>query len=85
VTGRRRPHLAVVPDNAHEAAASPSTVARRAGAPVTDWQRMQIEGARKVLMDAPGLFATRPDAYVAGLIEGAASVLLDVLDSITEV
>jgi hypothetical protein len=78
VSGR---HLTAVPP------AGEVTRAPRAGGRVrvTDWQRMEIEQARKLLMDAPELFATKPDAYVAGLIEGAASALLDVVDAITEV
>jgi hypothetical protein len=61
-----------------------AATARPARFRLTAWQRMEVEGARKLLMDAPGLFATRPDAYVAGLIEGAASCLLDIIDAITE-
>jgi len=46
---------------------------------------MEVEQARKLLMDAPDLFGTKPDAYIAGLIEGAASNLLDIIDALTEV
>lgn len=51
---------------------------------MSPWQRMQVEQARKLLMDAPDLFATRPDGYVAGLIQGAAQTLLDVLDAVAQ-
>jgi hypothetical protein len=51
---------------------------------LTDWQRLEVEQTRKLLIDAPDLFGTRPAEYVAGLIEGAASNLLDILDSVCE-
>lgn len=48
------------------------------------WQRLQVEQTRKLLLDAPELFGTKPAEYVAGLIEGAALNLLDVIDAITD-
>jgi hypothetical protein len=77
-----RPYLAAVPDSA-PAPAPPSIPRPRIR--LTDWQRMEVEQARELLMDAPALFDTRPAAYVAGLIEGAASNLLDIIDAVTEV
>jgi hypothetical protein len=64
--------------------------ARPAPAPVrarlTAWQRMQVEEARCLVMDAPNV---APDqlgpprmAYLAGRLEGAAANLLSVLDAI---
>lgn len=55
----------------------------RARISVTAWQRAEIEGARRLVMETPGLLDARPHAYVAGLLEGACSNLLDILDTIT--
>lgn len=53
---------------------------------LTAWQRMEVESARKLLMDTPDLLATgKPPAYVAGLLEGAAANLLNILDTIASV
>ncbi len=70
-------HLHAVPDR------QPSPPAR---VQVTLWQRQEIEGARALVMATPELLSTgKPSAYVAGLLEGAAANLLDILDAITEV
>jgi hypothetical protein len=47
---------------------------------------MEVEGARALVMSAGELLASgRPDAYVVGLLEGAAANLLDILDAVCEV
>jgi hypothetical protein len=47
---------------------------------------MEIEGARKLVMDAPELLdAGKPAAYVAGLLEAVAANLLNILDAVCEV
>jgi hypothetical protein len=92
----RPPYLAPVPDGQRAAGAARASCNAAAGlvadgltagrkVRVTGWQRMEIEQARQLLMGAGDLFASKPDAYVAGLIEGAASNLLDIIDAITEV
>ena len=53
---------------------------------VTPWQRQEIEGVRKLVMETPELLGSgKPAAYVAGLLEGAAANLLDILDAVCEV
>jgi hypothetical protein len=53
---------------------------------LTRWQRKEVEGARALVMSAGELLASgRPDAYVVGLLEGAAANLLDILDAVCEV
>ena len=52
------------------------------------WQRMEVEEARKLVMEAPDvapeLLGSPRMAYLAGRLEGAAANLLDILDVITE-
>jgi hypothetical protein len=52
---------------------------------LTPWQRMEVEAARQLVAEIAGLLDSRPHAYVAGRLEGAAANLLDILDAITEV
>jgi hypothetical protein len=53
---------------------------------ITLWQRQEIEGARALVMSTGELLAAgQPAAYVAGLVEGAANNLLDILDAVCEV
>jgi hypothetical protein len=69
--------LHAVPDR------QPSPPAR---AQITLWQRQEIEGARALVMSTPELLGSgKPPAYVAGLLEGAAANLIDILDAVCEV
>jgi hypothetical protein len=53
---------------------------------LTAWQRQEIESARALVMSTGQMLAAgQPAAYVAGLIEGAANNLLDILDAVCEV
>jgi hypothetical protein len=53
---------------------------------ITLWQRQEIEGARALVISTPELLAAgKPPAYVAGLLEGAAANLIDILDAVCEV
>ena len=64
----------------HQVPASPARVR------ITRWQRQEIEGARALVMSTGELLAAgQPAAYVAGLVEGAANNLLDILDTVCEV
>ena len=70
-------HLHAVPDR------QPSPPAR---VRITLWQRQEVEGARALVMATPELLAAgKPAAYVAGLLEGAAANLIDILDAVCEV
>lgn len=53
---------------------------------ITLWQRQEVEGARALVMATPELLAGgKPPAYIAGLLEGAAANLIDILDAVCEV
>lgn len=53
---------------------------------LTAWQRKEVEGVRQLVMETGDMLTDgRPAAYVAGLLEGAAANLLDILDAVCEV
>jgi hypothetical protein len=81
----RPPYLVPVPADGAvpQYPPAPPAAGRPARVQVSAWQRAEIEDARRLVMETGELLGARPHAYVAGLLEGACSNLLDILDTIT--
>lgn len=84
MTRARVPYLVpVAADGSLPAAPAPVFASLAGRAQLTPTQRHDVEAARLLVMQTGELLDHHPHAYVAGLLEGAASNLLDLLDTIT--